>query len=111
MKTCIYYAADTNSYPVQLIVFNQWGCADTVWRLVKVIPEYTPVCPNSFTPDGDGLNEFLTIQGTAIVEADMEILTGGEPRCIMEKIWSRFKRLGTENQCQSSSLRVLMYID
>ena len=69
----IYYAADTNSYPVQLIVFNQWGCADTVWRLVKVIPEYTLYVPNSFTPDGDGLNEFFTIQGTAIVEADMEI--------------------------------------
>ena len=69
----IFYAADTNSYPVQLIVFNQWGCADTVWRLVKVIPEYTLYVSNSFTPDGDGLNEFFTIQGTAIVEADMEI--------------------------------------
>ncbi len=69
----IYYATDTNSYPVRLVTFNQWGCADTVWRWVKVIPEFNVYVPNAFTPDGDGLNEFFTISGTAIVEADLEI--------------------------------------
>jgi gliding motility-associated-like protein len=69
----IYYSTDTNSYPVRLVTFNQWGCADTVWRWVKVIPEFNVYVPNAFTPDGDGLNEFFTISGTAIVEADLEI--------------------------------------
>jgi len=69
----IYYATDTNAYPVQLVVFNQWGCADTIIRWIKVIPEYTLFIPNSFTPDGNGLNDFFAVHGTAIVEVDMSI--------------------------------------
>lgn len=69
----IFYASDTNSYSVQLVAFNQWGCADTAYRWVKVIPEFNLYIPNSFTPGGDGLNELFTIYGTAIVEADLWI--------------------------------------
>ncbi len=48
---------DTGRYNVRLIVTNAYGCKDTARRLVFVAPDYTFYVPNSFTPNGDFLNE------------------------------------------------------
>jgi gliding motility-associated-like protein len=58
---------------VTLYIENQYGCKDTTDKLVKVNPTYAIWIPNVFTPDGDGVNEFFTIDGFGIQEVDLRI--------------------------------------
>lgn len=53
-------------YPIYLTVQNEYGCRDTVEKLVIVEGEHTFHIPNSFTPDNDGLNEFWGPKGENI---------------------------------------------
>jgi len=43
-------------YPYQVVI-NQYGCPDTSWQAVYVIPYTTIFVPNAFTPGGGNLNE------------------------------------------------------
>lgn len=48
---------DTGNVWVSLVVSNEFSCKDTTLKMIRINPEYTFFIPNSFTPDGDGLNE------------------------------------------------------
>jgi gliding motility-associated-like protein len=56
------------SYLVGLKVSNQYGCADSTYRQVIVEDEIDVYIPNSFTPDGDGINDFWFIEGKGFQE-------------------------------------------
>ena len=61
------YNADVpRSYNVFLAVRNQYGCKDTINKNVDINPEYTFYIPNTFTPDGDGVNETFTGYGIGV---------------------------------------------
>jgi gliding motility-associated-like protein len=45
--------------PVRLIVTNNIGCSDTAIQIIKVVGNCFIAVPNAFTPNGDGLNDFL----------------------------------------------------
>jgi gliding motility-associated-like protein len=61
-------------YPVCLIAYNSNNCSDTICYDV-VIDDVTYVyIPNSFTPDGDGVNDVFTVSTTvALVDFSMLI--------------------------------------
>ena len=47
---------ETGEYWVQQIIFNEYGCSDTMDHWVEVIGTFTVYVPNAFTPDGNNLN-------------------------------------------------------
>ena len=64
---------DAGKFDVQLIVYTDKGCPDTVDALVEIRPEYLYVIPNAFTPDGDGINDFFIGQGIGVKNFTMYI--------------------------------------
>lgn len=67
----IHTYEDTGIYPIQLIVETQYGCLDTVNNEVKVEPIFTFYIPNSFTPDGNDVNEEFFGLGEGYVSYEM----------------------------------------
>ncbi len=47
------------TYTVRLIVKNSAGCYDTAYQNVRVLKSCYIAVPNAFTPNGDGINDFL----------------------------------------------------
>ncbi|MCB0794001.1 MAG: gliding motility-associated C-terminal domain-containing protein [Flavobacteriales bacterium] len=62
------------SYPVTLLVTNALGCPDSVTKLVEVRDELMVYVPNTFTPDGDGINDFFFVNGNDISALDFELI-------------------------------------
>jgi gliding motility-associated-like protein len=71
------------SYLVTLVASTQDGCTDTAYQTITVQNEVIVYVPNSFTPDGDGMNdEFLPI-----------ISSGYDPSNISFLIYNRWGEL------------------
>lgn len=71
--TTFYSYADTGHYNVMQIVYNSFGCPDTAIVPIVVTPEFTFYIPNTFTPNGDGLNEGFRGRGIGIMEYQFRI--------------------------------------
>lgn len=57
-------------YPVYLTVTNSDGCTHTDSAIVIIDGIFTLYVPNTFTPNGDGLNDVLLPKGEGIDETD-----------------------------------------
>ncbi|MBS1511426.1 MAG: gliding motility-associated C-terminal domain-containing protein [Bacteroidetes bacterium] len=53
------YSNTIRDVPVRLIVTDNLGCTDTVIHPIKVVGNCYIAVPNAFTPNGDGLNDYL----------------------------------------------------
>lgn len=56
------------TYNVMQIVTNSYGCSDTIVHPLTILEESTFFVPNSFTPNGDGLNELFFPSGSGILD-------------------------------------------
>lgn len=65
---------DTGAFCTSLLVTNQYGCTDTAASCVGIKPAYSFYVPNSFTPDGNGTNDWWTPVGYGISETDYKLI-------------------------------------
>jgi large repetitive protein len=65
---------DSGYYMVQQIVTNSFGCSDTAYNNVEILPEYVLYAPNAFTPNNhDGLNDTFMPTGVGIDPDNFEM--------------------------------------
>ncbi len=69
----IHTYGDTGVYEITLLVKNEFGCADTSFKIIKVKDEFAIYIPNAFTPNGDFDNPTFGAKGVGIVEYEMLI--------------------------------------
>lgn len=49
----------SNQYIVSLVARNNLNCTDTAYKIIKVLVSCYIAVPSAFTPNGDGLNDYL----------------------------------------------------
>lgn len=59
----VHEYADTGAYEVTQIVYNAYGCSDTISEWLHVDGNLVVYIPNTFTPDGNGNNETFDVSG------------------------------------------------
>ena len=69
----VHQYSEPGSYPVELIVTNEFGCTDTAEYLLVVEDGYALYVPNTITTNGDGMNDVFTPIGAGIVEYELTI--------------------------------------
>ena len=60
-------------YCIELTAYGAAGCVDVSSQCVQVYSEFFVYIPNSFTPDGDGLNETFGVKGVGIKSVEFTI--------------------------------------
>jgi gliding motility-associated-like protein len=61
------------NYVLSQVVSNTYGCTDTAYRELKVLPEFRFWIPNSFTPNFDNLNDVFMPKAIGVLDYKFDI--------------------------------------
>lgn len=100
---------DTGSFCAAFTSENTLGCKTTNITCIKVLPEFEFYIPNSFTPDGDGINDVFTGYGANFTDFSMMIYNRWGETIYeshdYEKPWDGL----TKNKSSVSQVDIYMY--
>ena len=65
--------AEIGEHLITLLLTDSLGCQDTLIRSVMITEDFHIFAPNSFSPDGDGVNEYFFIVGSDIDPDNFEM--------------------------------------
>ena len=68
-----HYYNTVGNYNVHLIATSIHGCRDTAMAVVEIRPDFALYIPNTFTPDGNGLNDVFQPMGVGIDEENYRL--------------------------------------
>lgn len=68
-----HYYNIVGSYNAHLIATSIHGCKDTAMVVVDIVPDFALYIPNTFTPDGNGLNDTFQPMGVGIDEENYRL--------------------------------------
>ena len=74
--SAIHVYQEYGDYDATQIVTNVFNCKDTVSKVVKILPEFRFWIPNTFTPDGDLLNDNFMPIAIGVVNYEFNIFSG-----------------------------------
>jgi gliding motility-associated-like protein len=57
---------DNGKFPVMLVVKNEYGCVDTVYKVITIEEDVNIFIPNTFTPNDDGVNDVFNVKGLGL---------------------------------------------
>ena len=60
-------------YTVHLVAKTLFGCEDIAALQVEILPDFALYIPNTFTPDGNGLNDIFQPKGVGIDEENYQL--------------------------------------
>jgi len=67
LKNPKYLYGDTGTYLVYLHVSTQYGCKDSIFKIIRIEDDYELFVPNAFSPNADGINEVFLPLMTGVV--------------------------------------------
>ena len=80
-----YSFPDSGHFQVMQIVYNGVGCADTAYGDVYVEPGFSFFIANTFTPNGDGMNDLFLGKGIGIKQFEFVIYNRWGDRIFISK--------------------------
>ena len=77
-------------YPVQLVVQSNLNCFDTAVRMLRVLNSCYVAVPTAFTPNGDGLNDYLyPLNGFKTIEMEFKVFNRLGQLVFVTKDWTK----------------------
>jgi gliding motility-associated-like protein len=74
LENPIHNYTETGNYTINLLVTDTLGCSDTASYFIAFDPDLTFYVPNTFSPDGDGLNQnFLPVFSSPIDQTNYQM--------------------------------------
>jgi gliding motility-associated-like protein len=73
ITTEAYTFTDTGQFKIRHVVYNEFGCSDTVWVPVLIEQPVNFYIPNAFTPNNDGINDEFSFVVTGVSKLNMSI--------------------------------------
>ena len=111
----IYSFPDSGHFQVMQIVYNALGCADTAYGEVYVKPGFSFFIANTFTPNGDGMNDIYFGKGIGIKQFEFVIYNRWGDRIFTSKTieegWDGRANNGREKAQQDVYIYVINLTD
>lgn len=73
LKNVNHIYDEKGQYVVTLVIKSDKGCSDTITKVVSVKEDYSIFVPNTFTPNGDGVNDIFQPKGHGITKYQLMI--------------------------------------